>query len=198
MVEQLASLNFLKAAGVGIFLAAIYYFLLAESDTVIRNQMATLRQQIATNKQTIGKQDEEIKKGESIELAKADMNQQLELAQSYLPEKFEDRDLLKILSDDAKAPGNNIISIQAIELPKGTETQAPPNYVEARFDIIGSFVEVTEFLVNLTKRDKFININSLILTRSGSGKSKDAKISARGTVRLYKKQASAPTEGATK
>lgn len=170
--EMLRRLTTARALVLGLFFAAIYYYFVYDDGTNLNRQITTAQGEIVTQGKKVKELNEQLDRAQEYQRSAAEMGEALNRLLSYIPEDFREQDFMKLVSEEAKIAGLNIVRI--------TEVAPAANSVEAEkkagfeelvvtVDFQGSFAQQMTFLANLTKRKQIFVVDKFNMTKQGTG-----------------------------
>lgn len=161
LTEVLNRMTTGRAIIIGFLFAGIYYFLFFDKGYNLQSSSEALKQQqIQLSKQL---KDAEGKIARALEYKKSgnELDGTLNRLLSTIPERFGIQDLMKIVSNEAKVAGSNLVSIT----PRGETGRPNPNpefqELALQIDITGSFAQHMVFLSNLTKVNQILTVQKM-------------------------------------
>ena len=187
MNQFLEQLDHVRAIGIGIILVGIYWMVGYDDGTSLQTQIANLNNDLQKNEQEIKKVEQSIEAVKRFTLKMNALGDRFDKLVRYIPEEFTPSDQMKIISNEAKAAGTNILKIKSGG--KGAKFQF---YEELSVDVElqGSYTQIILFLSNLTKIDKVLVLKSMKMkTASGAVSAQGENISSvvfSGTFSGYK------------
>lgn len=136
----------------------------------------------------------ELQEIRALKAAQEKDSEQLNMLLAFIPEKFSNFELMRTLSNEAKAVGVDIDSLKDVGVlaNKGAEFYAE---IGVDIEIDGSFAQLLLFLSNLTKLKQIVTLDTLSLRTVGS-QSSDSQLTMSAQVRGYRYVA--PKDGAKK
>lgn len=177
MEEKLSQLTFGRATIIGLVLAAVYFFTLYNDGTVIENQIAASQGEVQKNRAEVESIRQAILDAERYQQTMSVLGAEMEKVVKAIPAKLNSLDLMKTISTEAKGVGAEINQLNSPQTASiGTADENPNRFYEVipiEVDITGTYNQIMLFLSNLTKLDKIITAERLIMAISqrGSGKS---------------------------
>lgn len=159
-------------------IGALYYSVGYDSGTKFKTEMAASRVQMAKVEEELAKLERQIKEILVLKAAQDRDAERLNALMAFIPEKLTKTDMMRTLSNEAKAVGVNINQIRdsGMVRSRGQKVGADPTefYEEIGVDIdlVGGFPQLVLFLANLTRLNQILSVASLELS-GGGGVGKD-------------------------
>jgi len=117
------------------------------------------------------------------------VSDQFQAALEYLPESFNIMDLLKQISDEARAAGVNLINVK----PKPVETKEFYDELAIDVELEGPFALLTTFLAYMSKQNRIVNVKDVRIDLSKIVDS-TPRLNMRGVLVAYKYKKAIPKE----
>lgn len=171
LLEMLKTLQTKQALIVGFVLAAIYYFVGYNDGSALTAKINQTKQEITTLQTQIAEENRKIEKIEDFKKANLVMGENLKTFITYIPERFNAFDLMKIVSNEAKAANIGISRISEVNVSENAAEKKlfyRPLMVQA--DLTGNFQQIMLFLSFLTRSDQILTIEDLSLTNYDVGR----------------------------
>lgn len=178
--DALRRLTTVRALVLGLFFSALYYYFVYDNgDTIVRNTVSAQHEIDATQKQ-IKELTDKLDRAHEYQRSAAEMGEALNRLLSYIPEDFRPQDFMKLVSEEAKIAGLNIIRIS-----EGNQNQNQNKKVEFEELVVsvefqGSFAQQMTFLANLTKRKQIFILDKFTLTKDQSASSLESEFPVLG------------------
>lgn len=164
IVRILGQLSPLRALLFGFGLAGIYYFIAFDGGSSVLAQIAKSTEDIDRIKLELASARQKLERAQIFEKASAQLGQTLHSVLSYVPEKTNNSDLMKIVSNEVKTSGARLVKMRGLEEPQ-TATFYQTIVVEV--ELQGSFVQHMLFLANLTRVDQILTVDRLMIESRG-------------------------------
>lgn len=164
IVRILSQLSPLRALMFGFGLAGVYYFLFFDASSLMLQNMANTTENINKIKQELTSTKQKIERAQIFEKASSQLGQTLHSVLSYVPEKTNHSDLMKIVSNEVKTSGARLLTMRGLEEP------TPTTFYQAivvEVELQGSFVQHMLFLSNLTRVDQILTVDKLSIESKG-------------------------------
>ena len=190
-MDFLNKLTVARALIVGVFFAALYYyFVYDDGDTLVKSIQAA-KTEIATQTKQIKDLGEKLDRAHDYQRSAAEMGEALNRLLSYIPEDFRPQDFMKVVSEEAKIAGLNIIKIdEAHSNTAVSDKEKKPEFDEliVTVDLQGTFAQQMTFLANLTKRKQIFIVDRFQLNREtrGGAESEFPILSFRADIKAYR------------
>jgi Tfp pilus assembly protein PilO len=167
-LAKLGTLGMGRVIMISLVICGLYYLVAYDSGDTWR---ASISQSVQTKDEiskTIARLDGELQEIETLKRAQEQDAEKLKLLLGYIPEKLSNFELMRTLSNEAKAVG---VSINQIRDKGGTQAKENEFYEEIGVDIDleGTFPQLVLFLSNLTKLNLILTLETLDLKTTGAG-----------------------------
>lgn len=206
MEEKLRELTFGKAVLFGLIVAAVYYFALYNSGADLEAFIQQTRDQVSAKEAELTTIKNAIADAERLQTAKKNLGEELDVVLKAIPEQLTNVDLMRVLSNEAKSVGVNILSINTVNnVVAAPQTTGPKPFfapVAVTVSLEGSYNQLMLFLSNLTKTDRIITVSALNLQlRDGNVANADARgptlLKMSGEFKAYKYLPATTEKGAS-
>jgi type IV pilus assembly protein PilO len=147
---------------VGILIAAGYYFLMFEGASKFKRQYQQLVSQKAQLESDIQKNRLVVEDLKKFQEEVNQISDQFQAAVEYLPSKSKVEDVLDQLYSMARATGVSLSKVK----PSGTERKQFYEVLKVDVQVSGDFKSLTQFLVEVSKLPRIINITGIGLKPS--------------------------------
>lgn len=190
MQKFFSQLTMLQAVIIGVVLALAYYFLLGDDGKSLEARIANARRDLATAQTELKATETKLEKAREYQRAAAEMGEELNRLLSYIPDDLRVQDLMKIVSEEAKIAGLNIIRVTPREgsaNSKGEKKDFEETEVDA--DFTGNFAQHMTFMSNLTKQKLLFTLPKLNLNRENTQRGADVdtpSLSFRFNIKAYR------------
>lgn len=165
LVDQLDALTAVHTLLIGLAVAALYYFLLFDDGAAISQNINRMSADVAQKQQIAIDTRQKLKEGEKFKVEAEKMKEQYQEALEFLPSEVDVSGVLTKVTQQVRSAGANIVRIepQAKAIPKGMYEEF---YME--LELQGTFGELTQFIANLTKIKRVLNIKSFEMVNEAS------------------------------
>lgn len=181
ILMRLADLTIGRCILVSAIIGSLYYAVGYDSGSKFKLEMSNSRVQLAKVEEELAKVERQIKEILVLKAAQDRDAERLNALMSFIPEKLTKTDLMRTLSNEAKAVGVNINQISDSGSGRGKKSTADPTefYEEigVNIDLVGGFPQLVLFLANLTRLNQILSVNSLEL--AGSAGKEDLAMNAK-------------------
>lgn len=163
-------------------ICGLYYLVGYDSGAAHLANVESYKAQLAEIQQKSEKVDKEIDEIRALKAAQEKDSERLNILLGFIPEKLSNFEMMRTLSNEAKAVGVNINSIRD---SGASSAKSGEFYEEIGVDVNleGSFSQLLLFLSNLTRLNQIVTVNTLDL-RGLSGA--DGALSMNAQVRGYR------------
>lgn len=160
--DDLEKLPWTHFALAGFALAAVYYFLYFDGGAKIEIQIAQQEPILEAKLVTLNETEEKLREGKKFEQEAALISQQLREAFEYLPKDLSMAEVVRIIFQQARLASVEVGTIRPSETPLKKDF-----YEELliKLELTGDFGQIMNFLANLTKLRRIINVASVDLKR---------------------------------
>lgn len=167
--DLLRRLTILRALVLGGFLAALYYSLVYDNGDVLNRTIANAQKEIESQTKQLKDMNDKLDRAHEYQRSAAEMGEALNRLLSYIPEDFRGQDFMKLLSEEAKIAGLNIIRINEASTNNQKDKKAEFEELLVQVDFQGSFAQQMTFLANLTKRKQIFIVDDFQFTKERNG-----------------------------
>lgn len=163
MEDALKQLTLNKAIITGIFLAGFYYAAMYDSGERLEQSIQNSNSQIAAKKAELATLERSLVDSEVHRETSKKLGSEMETILKAVPEDYKSPQLMRTLSEQAKASGTSIEAL-APAVNQGAQDQGSEfKPVVVSVSLSGTFNQVMLFMSNLTKVGKIILVNKLEL-----------------------------------
>jgi len=166
---------------IGLGLLGVFYSGMYDDGTGLQNQLNTVNAELTKTQKSLKDTEEVIKNTQTFQAEFQSVSEQFQAAVEYLPETFITQELLKQISNEARAAGVTLVSIK----PK---TPSPGDFYEelqVDVELEGSFTLLTTFLSYISKQNRIINIKNIEMGMKTANEGVP-KLSLRGVLVAYR------------
>jgi Tfp pilus assembly protein PilO len=186
MAGLLTQLTMGRAVALAFLFAALFRFFIYDDgslkQTAIKTAEASLVQMQAELKAVDGKLD----RAHEYQRSAAEMGEALNKLLAYIPEDYRLQDFMKVVSEEAKVAGLNIIRIVDVNSPSKTPRKEFEE-LAVSVDLEGSFAQQLTFLSNLTKEKQIFTIDQFKMDKERTRVEVDQpSVSFKGNIRAYR------------
>lgn len=191
-VDMLNRLTIVRAIILGFFLTSLYYFFVYDNGDGLVKQLDLQTKDIANTNRDIATTKMKLERAHDYQKSTAEMGEALNRLLSYIPEEFRAQDFMKVVSEEAKIAGLNILRIddRGSKIPVPTDKTKRADFEELSVDILleGSFAQQMTFLSDLTKRKQIFVVDAFAMDRQGnpSIETEFPILSFRATIKAYR------------
>lgn len=152
--DQLNRLDLQKCLGVGVLLAAVYYFVFFNSGAQIDSQIQQSTVELAKSRDTLDKVKKAFEDQKKFQTEIIEINKNMKDFQKYFSTNMTVNDLLGKVSGFAEKT-----QISVNNLKPGNASNEFPEYPETviEFEVEGTFHNIMEFVSQLTQMNKAID-----------------------------------------
>jgi Tfp pilus assembly protein PilO len=159
-MEKFRNLPLGNCLMIGFFVALAYYLVFYNSGSVLQTNIQARKSEIQDLQHKIADEDKKIAQIEQFKKATQVMGQDFQSLVAYIPAKFGSFDLMRSVSNEAKAAG---INISRINESAAAEKMGFYEQFKVRADLTGSFQQIMLFLSFLTRTEQIMTVPSLEL-----------------------------------
>jgi Tfp pilus assembly protein PilO len=149
-----------RAVIIGFIVAGIYYFIFFDKGYVQQQSIDGLKTQRVELENQLRQAEAKVARAIVYKRSRDELGGTLGKLLSTIPENFGLDDLMKIVSNEAKVAGSNLVNIT-----RRPEVAPPPKSefqeLEVEVELIGSYNQHMIFLSNLTKVNQILTIRKL-------------------------------------
>lgn len=178
LLKMIAELSLPKVVILAMFVAAGYYFTYFDTGASIETQAANVNGLIATEMARRSEIEKTMKKEEEMRGNLLQLQRNLEVVKSKIPNEFKDSQMSAIINSAAQLSNVSVITLASVQESAASEN-APPRQIniadlkpenlieEVKFRIVinGTFDGFLKFLDTITREDKVIKIRNFSIAR---------------------------------
>jgi Tfp pilus assembly protein PilO len=174
---------------IGTVLGSFYYFWMFDSGGNIETRIQTSTAELQKATSDLADTNRVIADKTQFQTEFQEVSEKFRAAIEYLPENFNVQELLKQISDEARASGVNLVSV------KPRTPQQKEFYEELSMDIEleGPFSLLTTFLAYMSKQNRIVNVKDIDI-HFKSMVDGNPRLTMKGTLQAYRYKK--PAEGA--
>lgn len=164
-IVQLAELDWLKVVGVGIALAAVYYFLMYDNGAALEANIKAANDRLATAKTQLQNTERAMENANRFEKEMQATSRQFEKITEFMPPTIGAAELTAIINQQAQASG-----VRPKIEPKGED--APSGFYQtSRVDLQleGTFAQIVTFLSYLSRVPRLLTFDHVELKQPEGG-----------------------------
>jgi len=163
--DRLKGMSLAQAAVIGFALVGFYWAIIYNDGKAIQAQISSVEVQIRNNIKEKMEIENSIVEAKKFSIEVDQWGEKMKKIFEYVPEKLNTLDLMKVVSNEAKASGTNIVNIES----RGSIKDDDKAYEEISVTVglTGSYSQLLLFLSNLTKVDKIITLKEISIASSG-------------------------------
>ena len=155
-----------RAFVVSLVLVGIYYVTGYNSGKALVESTSAARQKITQLGVEMKQVDKDLAELAALKAAQDKDSEKLNYLMSYIPEKFSKVDLMRTVSNEAKAVGTNILRISDNKSQASSGGQFYDE-IAVEIELTGSFSQLLLFLSNLTRLDRIVSLDGLTMKSVG-------------------------------
>ncbi len=170
MEEKIQQLSVGKAFLIGLGIAAFYYFTMYNDGTVYLNQIQNSNSQLAQKQKELADMRKTIEDSRQINQLKEELEESMSSVVNAAPEDFNELELMKVLSTEAKVVGASINELKAGNNRRRFQTRAGQQAQVDTFEPInvdvkltGTYNQLMLFLSNISKTGRLITAEKMSL-----------------------------------
>lgn len=172
LFTRLQQITIARAAMVGFAVAAFYWFI-GDDGSALERMNEGKRQQITTLQADIAKLEESVRLAKQYEVTISALGGQLTKISNYIPEKFSPVELMKLVGNEAKTAGLDILNLtenSSSASANSAEEDPVYNSFEVSAEFEGNYSQLLLFLSYLTKLDKIVTVGDFTIdSQTGTG-----------------------------
>jgi len=157
---QLEDLDIKVAFLAGLFLAALYYFLLFDNGSKKKIILANVETQIQQKKSTLNSINNAIENKNNFQKEASEINTNIESFMEYFPDDMDKNNFMKSISRAAEENSSTVVSLK----PKSKPAEFP-DYPEMAFEftVEGGYHNIMNFISDLTQLKRAIDLRETTL-----------------------------------
>lgn len=165
VLQRLGELPFGRAVILSFILMGVYYLIAFDDGGKLRAQLDQATSRNNEVQSEIDKTDKELKEIAELKLAQEKDVNRLNLLLGFIPERLTKIELMRMLSNESKAVGANILGIT----DSGISMDKSEFYDEIAVEVTlsGSFSQLMLFISNLTRLKQIVTLSELAFTVTG-------------------------------
>ncbi len=175
LAQSLNRLTAGRALMVGLVMAAFYYYFMMDKGMAQKNAITQSKARLQELQTQMADAQQKLDNAAVYKKTAAEVGTTIEKLLTLIPEQFGMSDLMRIVSNEAKAAGSSLSEIK----PGTTEISAiAPEFEEltVNIDLQGSFLQHMVFLSNLTKVNQILIIRKYELQHVRDGRGDEAPV----------------------
>ena len=194
VTDALKRLTTARALILGLFFAALYYYFIYDNGDTITHNLAQAQSEINADQKKEKELTEKLDRAHEYQRSAAEMGEALNRLLSYIPEDFRPQDFMKVVSEEAKVAGLNIIRIDEVNMAAQRDKKVEFEELGVSVELEGSFAQQMTFLANLTKRKQIFILDrfSLIRQRNGANEADFPVLAFHANIKAYRYVGSKP------
>ncbi|MBX7231966.1 MAG: type 4a pilus biogenesis protein PilO [Bdellovibrionales bacterium] len=156
-----------------LILCGVYYLISFDNGDRFKNMITESENRKNEINKEMVKVDESLSEIRALKLAQERDLEKLTALLAFIPEKLSKIELMRTISNEAKAVGANINQVQDATVANNTNNDF---YEEVGVDVelVGSFTQLMLFLSNLTRLNQILTLNSLELKGAESSQDRES------------------------
>jgi Tfp pilus assembly protein PilO len=158
--EKLVHISTGRAAIIGLFIAGLYYIGMYDDGAAIEKKIEEQKLSIQQSTAELNRIKRAIEDSKRYKKVAEELGERMGSILRYIPEELRASDLMKRLSNEAKATGSNIMSVK----DQGIVKEGFFEKVGVDLRIEANFGQILLFLSYLTRVDKIITLESFSIT----------------------------------
>ena len=169
ITQMLTNLTMGRALTIGFAIAGIYYFIFFDSGAAFEGAIANKKSETARIQAELNTLNEKINAGLQYQKTVNELGGTMDKLLALVPERFGREDLMKIVSNEAKMAGSNLVRVNFVGTPPagslGAGEVEAPDFQKYQVDVElnGSFVQHMIFLSSITKINQILTVNKLTM-----------------------------------
>ena len=164
IVKVLGQMSPARALMFGFGLAAIYYFVAFDGGSAVTQSIIKNTEELEKIKVELRGMKQKVERAQVFEKTSHELGQTLHSVLSYVPEKTNHSDLMKIVSNEVKSSGARLVKMRGLEEPVKSDFYQT---VAVEVELQGSFVQHMLFLSYLTRVDQILTVDKLWIESKG-------------------------------
>ncbi len=182
LTERIESLSVLQALVGGLIFAAVYYFMVFDSGNSVMTRLKVVKEEVALNESKLEKLRVENQKSLALQEELIEVEKNLEPYVEVLGSGDPISKMVRLISDEARVAGLNIMSIQD---SNSNIKEEPFTVYEISVNLKGTFDQVLYFLSYLTRVKKIILLTNFRFENLNQLGDKKSLVTFNGAFRAY-------------
>lgn len=180
-LEQFVQMTVGQVLLIGAGVAVIYWFIMYDDGTAMQLQTSQYRNKASTIQAEIQKKKTSLKRSKDFKETLRIKDEQFQAFSSYIPETLTVADMMRVISNEAKAAGVNISGISAASAPKEFENELTES-LAISVQLEGPFPQQILFLSFLSRLESIFTVAdmnfSTLAPKDGAGSEVNVDFSA--------------------
>jgi type IV pilus assembly protein PilO len=175
----------------GLVLASAYYYFMFDDGVSIDVAFKAATQELTKSQSSLDSTNAVLADYGKFQTEFQMVSDQFQAALEYLPETFNTQELLKQISDEARASGITLVAVK----PKPSESKEFYEELAMDVELEGPFSLLTTFLAYMSKQNRIVNIKNIEVNFKAMADGVP-RLTMKGTLvsYRYKKVANAPAQ----
>lgn len=191
LTELINRMTMARALMFSLLLAGLYYAIRFDSGANLKSQIDSMQTQLTDKQAQLNGMQAKIERAARYKSSKAEYGETLKNLLSMIPEKFDDTDLERIISDEVKVAGSSLVGISGqVDSGRGSRGEAGLEEFQelaVAVEVQGSFAQHMIFLSNLTKVRQILIVKKISLESVLAGNSNEpAQVKMSATIHAYR------------
>lgn len=161
MEQKLKEIDTAKALLIGVVIAVVYYFALFDDGSSLEMSINTTQASITQKTTEIASMKKTLEDAKKHAEISAKIGAELEQVLQAVPESYNSVELMKLISNEAKVVGANILSVKGNDVKLKDTDEASFAPIRVDVDLTGTFNQIMLFLSNMTKVSKVILMKTI-------------------------------------
>ncbi len=175
---------------IGSAFGSFYYFSVFDAGGDLETQIQAVTEELSKATSDLADTNRVIADKTQFQAEFQEVSEKFRAAIEYLPETFNVQELLKQISDEARASGVNLVSVK----PKTPEQKEFYEELSMEIELDGPFSLLTTFLAYMSKQSRIVNVKNINIEFKQMVDSVP-RLTMRGTLQSYRYRK--PAEGAS-
>jgi len=175
LTAMISRLTLGRAMMLGLSIAVIYYFMLYDDGSSLRQSIDSSRARLGQIEKEMRINDEKLQRAAVFKKTAEEVGSTIGRLVTIVPEKFSMPELMRLVSNESKVAGSSLSAIR----PAGTMVwSVAKEFEEVALDIelVGSFLQHMVFLSNLTKLHQILIVRRYDMAAQGDMRSDEAAV----------------------
>lgn len=166
---------------IGSLLASFYYFSIFDTGASIDTDIASKNAELEKATGDLADTNRVIADKTQFQLEFQEVSEKFRAAIEYLPESFNIQELLKQISDEARASGVTLVSVK----PRSPEKKEFFEELSMEIELEGPFSLLTTFLAYMSKQNRIVNVKNINIDMKDLVDG-NPRLSMKGTLQSYR------------
>lgn len=165
-LAKLAALEWIKVLGIGILLAAVYYFVMFDDGTLLNDQIAQAKTRLETANRQLGETEKALAESERFEKEVQGLARQFEKITDFMPSTVTAVDLTTVVNKQAQLAGVKIVKVEPDPEVKRVSFY---EMTKVNLELEGSYAQIATFLSYISRIPRLLTFEMTSISLPSSG-----------------------------